>query len=101
MAPCRPALLLLHGAIGSKVQLEPLASLLGDKYSVHSMNFSGHGGEPLPEQFSIAGFANDVLSYLEGNNLPRVNIFGYSMGGYVALYLARHYPQIGRASCRE
>ncbi|HEY6162344.1 MAG TPA: alpha/beta fold hydrolase [Bacteroidia bacterium] len=88
----RSSLLLLHGAIGAKAQLEPLASLLKEKYDVHAMNFSGHGGEPLPGKFSIDRFAKDVLVYLGSKGLQRVNIFGYSMGGYVALYLARHYP---------
>ncbi len=88
-------LLLLHGAIGARDQLEPLADSLKDKYIVHSFNFSGHGGTPFQESsFSIPYFANNVLGYLQQNNIEEVAIFGYSMGGYVAMYLARYYPQI-------
>lgn len=85
-------LLLLHGAIGAKDQLKPLADILKSDYEVHTLNFSGHGGEPMPEIFSIELFANNVLTYLETNNIHKINIFGYSMGGYVALYLAKFYP---------
>lgn len=85
-------LLLLHGAIGAKDQLQPLAEVLKNDYEVHSLNFSGHGGEKMPNNFSIELFANDVLSYLDKNNIQKINIFGYSMGGYVALYLAKYYP---------
>lgn len=85
-------LLLLHGAIGAKDQLEPLAEILKNDFMVHTLSFSGHGGESIPETFSIKVFAEDVLTYLKKNNIEKINIFGYSMGGYVALYLAKHYP---------
>jgi pimeloyl-ACP methyl ester carboxylesterase len=85
-------LLLLHGALGSESQFDFLSGLK-DHFIVHTMNFSGHGGKDLPETFSIEGFANDVLDYISKNNLPSLNIFGYSMGGYVALYLAKHHPE--------
>lgn len=84
--------LLLHGAIGSKDQLQPIAEQLKNTFDVHTLNFSGHGGEPMPSSFSIEQFAEDVLTYLKQNNISKTNIFGYSMGGYVALYLAKHHP---------
>jgi len=86
-------LLILHGAIGSKKQFEGISETLKNSFTVHSINFSGHGGEPMPASFSIETFANDVLNYLSKNNITTINIFGYSMGGYVALYLAKHFPK--------
>lgn len=84
---------MLHGAIGSSVQLEPLADLLTDAYKVNLLNFSGHGGKPVTnDKFSIEMFAEDVLYFIDKNRLEGLNIYGYSMGGYVALYIARHYP---------
>lgn len=41
---------------------------------------------------SIADFANDVLSYLDNMQIAKADIFGYSMGGYTGVYLARHFP---------
>jgi pimeloyl-ACP methyl ester carboxylesterase len=87
-------LLLLHGAIGAKDQLQPLAGMLKDQFEVRSLNFSGHGGAAFSKEFSIAHFAGEVLSYLSENKIGRTNIFGYSMGGYVAMYLARHHPSM-------
>ncbi len=84
---------MLHGAIGSSVQLEPLAELLTDTFKVNLLNFSGHGGKPVTEEiFSIEMFAKDVLYFIDKGRLEGINIYGYSMGGYVALYIARHYP---------
>jgi pimeloyl-ACP methyl ester carboxylesterase len=88
-------LLLLHGAVGATDQLEPLADHLKEKYLVHLLNFAGHGGAPLPtDDFSIQLFADETLNYLKQKNIPRISVFGYSMGGYVAMYLARHHPEI-------
>lgn len=88
-------LLLLHGAIGSVKQLEPLANILMNSFNVYLLNFSGHGGKPIPEApFSIEMFAEDVLYFIDKNKLKGINVYGYSMGGYVALYIARHYPDM-------
>ncbi len=87
-------ILLLHGAIGAKDQLQGLAETLQDKYTVHTINFTGHGGLPIPEEpFSIPLFANQLLEYMELNDISRANIFGYSMGGYTGMYLAKNYPE--------
>ena len=86
-------ILLLHGAIGAKDQLQPLAEKLKNNFIVHTLSFSGHGGEPMADEFSITLFANNVLDYIIKQNISRINIFGYSMGGYVALYLAKHHPE--------
>jgi esterase/lipase len=88
-------LLLLHGAIGAASQFdklrEELKTELKDKFEIYSMNFSGHGGEAMPDKFSIELFADDVVKYLEKNNLENIDVFGYSMGGYVALYIASQH----------
>lgn len=84
-------LLLLHGAIGAADQLLPLKQKLQDNYEVHTLNFSGHGGRAYDGKFSIDRFADEVLAYLDANNIASINIFGYSMGGYVALYLAKKH----------
>jgi len=73
-------LLLLHGALGSASQLDPLKTRLEDHgVPVLSFNFPGHGGEPLPLQaFSMDLFAQAVIRFIHNNNLPTVNIFGYA-----------------------
>ena len=82
-------LLFLHGAIGSASQLESLRKRLDKHYHVHVPDFPGHGGTPIPEKFSIPLFARFIKDYCRQNGLERVQIFGYSMGGYVGLHLAQ------------
>lgn len=88
-------LLLLHGAIGANTQLLPLAGSFEPDFIVHNLNFAGHGGEPIPSApFSIALFAAQVLRYVD-DHIPAdavVHLFGYSMGGYVSMYINKHHP---------
>jgi pimeloyl-ACP methyl ester carboxylesterase len=87
-------LILLHGAIGSSVQLQPLRESLHDIFDIHVLDFPGHGGKALPEHFSIPYFASVVEAYVKENRLGPVHVFGYSMGGYVAAYLALRFPDV-------
>lgn len=80
-------ILLLHGALGSKSQFGEISEILSKQYEVHTFDFTGHGANPLPEvQFTIETFAQDISSYMQVNGLEGADIFGYSMGGYAALY---------------
>ncbi|MBX7041389.1 MAG: alpha/beta fold hydrolase [Ignavibacteria bacterium] len=88
-------LLMLHGALGSSVQLEPLAELMSSEFNVVLFNFSGHGDKPFPEtSFSIKTFAEEIRELIEKSRTGPCRIFGYSMGGYAALYAARHFPGV-------
>lgn len=86
-------LILLHGAIGSKDQLMPLAAVLRDQFDTHLFNFNGHGGTPFSgEPFSIPLFSGELLSYMEENGIAQASLFGYSMGGYAAMHFALNHP---------
>ncbi|HLP64178.1 alpha/beta hydrolase [Flavobacterium sp.] len=87
-------LLLLHGALGSERSLQPLKESLQNDFDVYRFSFQGHGESELPESdFTIAGFANEVIAFLDENQIKSISVFGYSMGGYVGLYLAKHFPE--------
>jgi pimeloyl-ACP methyl ester carboxylesterase len=87
-------ILLLHGAIGAADQLSRLEEELSVSFSVYRLNFGGHGGSSFStEPFSIKLFAAEVIAFLDKEGIPSINIFGYSMGGYVAMYLAKYYPE--------
>lgn len=85
-------LLLLHGALGAKQQLEELKPLLKNDFSVYSMNFEGHGGEYTDKAYSIDLFVSNLITFMDQHELSDAFVFGYSMGGYVALTAAARYP---------
>lgn len=90
-------LVLLHGALGDARQLAPLAERLGVGAAGNArtavLEFEGHGSTPGRNRpFRIESFAAAVLEELDRREIERANLFGYSMGGYVALYLAATAP---------
>jgi pimeloyl-ACP methyl ester carboxylesterase len=98
--------LLLHGALGARETLRPLADalapLLPDGTPVHAHEFPGHGATPDPgaapdAPLDVARLAAGVLDALDRAGAERATIFGYSMGGYAALLLAAEHPARVRA----
>ncbi|RYY48002.1 MAG: alpha/beta fold hydrolase [Chitinophagaceae bacterium] len=86
-------IILLHGALGSKAQLEKISALLSEQYRTHLLNLPGHGGEPFSsEAFSMRSFAAHVVAYIHTHQLHQPAIFGFSMGGYVAMQIAADHP---------
>lgn len=85
-------LLLLHGAIGSMDQLLSLKEALSSQFDVYAFNFPGHGGDEPIESFSMVSFAEATANFIERHQLKNPLVFGYSMGGYVAVYLESLYP---------
>ena len=86
-------LLLLHGLMGSREQFENLEKKISEDFQVMSINFSGHGlAEFYFPEFSIQAFAEQVISFLDSKGIEKTNIFGYSIGGYVGVYLAIYFP---------
>ena len=91
-------LILLHGALSNASQLTPLQQALADKFDVHNLNFPGHQkGDSYKGAFDVQTLTAFVADYIEQHQLDMPHIFGYSLGGYVALNLASQHPQkIGR-----
>ncbi len=85
-------ILLLHGALGCAADFAPLQAALNGRLPSVALDFPGHGqlAASNPERFSIEEFAETINRYASGTQ--PLDIFGYSMGGYVALYFAAVYP---------
>jgi pimeloyl-ACP methyl ester carboxylesterase len=88
-------LVLIHGALGTKSQLASLASSLRDEIIVYCVELEGHGSTLAGESsYSIDRFAGNVRDLIMSQGLERTVLFGYSMGGYVALKLADEMPEL-------
>jgi pimeloyl-ACP methyl ester carboxylesterase len=86
-------LIILHGALGAKSQFEQLSSQLSEHFLVYTLEFDGHGTKSSEEvNFSIELFAQNLKEFMQENNIQKPLVFGYSMGGYVALKLESQYP---------
>src|SRR5205085_6473059 len=93
------AIVVLHGANGCAREMEPLAAPLRAYGRVIVHDLPGHGGRELPDRMSIEGSAADVIARLDREGIGRAFIVGYSLGGYLAVYLARHHPARVLGAC--
>jgi pimeloyl-ACP methyl ester carboxylesterase len=93
----RPALLIVHGALGSAEQMAPVA----DAARAHEMfaavdvlELPGHGRTPAlgDAAFSMPAFADVIATRVRELAPQRVLVFGYSMGGYAALLAEQQQP---------
>jgi pimeloyl-ACP methyl ester carboxylesterase len=87
-------LLLLHGALGTRTQLDALAAIVSRRRPVLQLEFEGHGTTPpRGRAFSVDAFVENVVAGLDSAGLEKVDVFGYSMGGYAGLALALAHPE--------
>lgn len=87
-------LLILHGALGSASQFDELKSELTEDYEVHTLDFYGHGENDEAKGFDVNSFADQVTEYIIEHQLHGCQVFGYSMGGYVALIAQSKSPNL-------
>ena len=75
--------------------MQPLASRLESRFTVHLLDFAGHGPAPGPAgPLTIELLADQVAACVAERSLAPARIFGYSLGGYVALHLAATRPAL-------
>jgi pimeloyl-ACP methyl ester carboxylesterase len=85
-------MILLHGALGSHHQLAALQAEFGATANI--LEFFGHGRtDDLNGTWTVDVFADQLEAALEQNDRP-VPIFGYSMGGYIAMMVALRRPEL-------
>jgi pimeloyl-ACP methyl ester carboxylesterase len=92
-------LVFIHGAAGRKEELHPLATGLLDHVTCWSLDLLGHNGRRMPEAFGLMEMVQDIVSGLDRCGFDRPYLFGYSFGGYLALLIARLFPDRVAGCC--
>lgn len=81
-------LILIHGAIGAADQMQPMADVLKATFDIHLLELDGHGkSSGKGNAFTLNHFTNQ-LSTLTDAIGEEAHVFGYSMGGFIALLQA-------------
>lgn len=89
-----PPLVVLHGALGSTaLETDRLIAHWERAFRVIALDFTGHGdsaSSSRPPTWDT--YTDDVTALLEHLDLQDVRLFGFSMGGGVALATAARHP---------
>jgi pimeloyl-ACP methyl ester carboxylesterase len=92
-SPSGPPLVLIHGASGRWQNLLPLVEPLATSWHVYAPDLRGHGGSfHQPGGYRIDDFVADIMAFLDVVVGEAVVLFGYSLGGYIALSIAAQSP---------
>lgn len=89
-------LLLLHGFTGSSQNWQPLLPQLTSAFQVIMVDIVGHGRTDSPTEesrYHMASAAADLIAILDELEVNQTSLFGYSMGGRLALFTAVAYPE--------
>ena len=88
-------LILLHGALGSLKSFEHLIPHLSKDFNVIAPDLKWHGKRSQTDSdFSMLDLVADFEYLLQNENIQSAHVFGFSMGGYVALSLALKKPEL-------
>lgn len=91
--PGAPALVVLHGLLGSSRNWTAVAKLLQERFDVHLLDVRNHGRSPHAESMRWAELSGDVQAYLDRAELDSVVLLGHSLGGKIAMRVACDCPQ--------
>ncbi len=85
-------LVVLHGFTGSGAAMEPLVTYLRQTREVITVDLVGHGNSPAPAELAHYDMSAVVTQLWSALDAEVVDLFGYSMGGRVALSAAVTRP---------
>jgi 2-succinyl-6-hydroxy-2,4-cyclohexadiene-1-carboxylate synthase len=90
-----PAVLFLHGFMGSSADWREMMAEIGDQTFRIAVDLPGHGAslDLPPDAYTIEGATCAVIRTMDGLEVTRPVVAGYSMGGRLALYLALRYQE--------
>ncbi len=90
-----PPLVVLHGALGSTaLETDRLVRIWEQTFRVYALDFLGHGrsGDMPDATPTWDDYTTDVIAVLDHFGLDETHLFGFSMGGGVALATALAQP---------
>ena len=88
-----PPLVILHGMLGSSRNWQTVGRDLAMTFHVFALDLRNHGQSPHAEGMDYPTMMEDVLAWLDAQQLDRVTLVGHSMGGKIAMLLACRRPE--------
>lgn len=87
-------IMLLHGFLSSKESMRKIAEDLKGHRNVILVDLPGFGGtSSVAIEYSMEDITSQLIKITDELSQKKIDVFGYSMGGRVALALACSYPE--------
>jgi pimeloyl-ACP methyl ester carboxylesterase len=85
----KPAVVLLHGYADTAKLFTPLIENLKNDHFVLAIEFPMVGGKEIHDSESLSSYVDSIL---QGKQLNKFKLVGFSLGGLVATYFAHEHP---------
>lgn len=92
----QPAILFLHGFMGSCHDFDEISDRLAENFYCLAIDLPGHGKTTVrgeADNYTMARTAVALIEWLNRLDIEKTFLVGYSMGGRLALYMMLHYPE--------
>lgn len=86
-------LILLHGNGENCSYFKGQTGVFSKSYHVYALDTRGHGKTPRGDKpFTIRQFADDLLEFMDGHQIEKTHLLGFSDGANIAMIFALKYP---------
>ena len=86
--------MLIPGLMSDGSVWQQLVSALSNKYQVHTVSVVGFAGTPSIDNPSMDELKQQLIDYIEVNNLQKPAVIGHSLGGFLGFWLAASHPRL-------
>ena len=86
-------LIIMHGLFGMSDNWNSLGKKFAKYCKVHLVDLRNHGRSPHADDFNYDVMCDDLLEYMQDNNIQKPILLGHSLGGKVAMKFAFTYPE--------
>ncbi|MCH7513237.1 MAG: alpha/beta hydrolase [Bacteroidetes bacterium] len=93
-----PPILFIHGGMADHTHFAPQFEHFSRDHRTVVVDLRGHGQSDKPKQdYTITGFADDIVWMCNELGISKPVVVGHSMGGLIALELAAHFADLPAA----
>jgi len=90
-------LVIIHGAFGTVDMFGPLVPALAETRRVITVEMQGHGRTAdVDRPLTYEQLADDVAALVQYLGIEQVDVFGYSLGGFIAQQVTIRHPELVR-----
>ncbi len=91
----KPAIMLLHGLTANAHAFDGLiAAGLSPAFHILSVDLRGRGeSDAPPSGYTMKEHAADIIGLMDALHIEKIILAGHSFGGFLALYLAKFFPE--------
>lgn len=80
-------IIIIHGLFGMSDNWATFAKRLSQKFKVHCVDIRNHGNSPHSNFFDYDFISEDIINYINQNNIFKPHLLGHSLGGKAVMKL--------------